>query len=435
MSSTSSVVLSSAPAALTLEALLYLVPMDATPESMNALDLSGRNISSLPLQIKVFGGIRKLLLANNALSSVRELGALSRLSHLNLSNNKISNLEGLASLQQLTVLQVSNNQLVSLRGIEGSSCCLKALIANDNKLSLASHNDGVANASVLAGLTSVETIVLSRNPLLEGYMPDITKEGGGREGEGGVSLDAAEPEKASQSTHPLDVFAGLPKLKKLSLSECVIPSLPNRWFLPMAVEVRLAQNQIAVFPEGVILRSVHTLDMSGNRVEELTSLRRCKYVQNLAVRGNPFTVVPPTCGSMDAQEKAAWWSDPKTHMILGRLFQQLRVLDGMPFVPLSKESYLAKKKDAEMGRRTVDENLSQGEITDRKRARGDVEETPDVVLEVPVDGPGASQSTVRGVVRKQRAVAEHAIGRNTKAVGAAAVEMLRKRQAQPSQGW
>ncbi|KAG5506728.1 hypothetical protein GH5_05942 [Leishmania sp. Ghana 2012 LV757] len=98
-----------------------------------------------------------------------------------------------------------------------------------------------------------------------------------------------ERRRALALAHPLSVFEKLPRLRKLSLSGCELHSLPVRWFLPMVTELRLAQNHLnSLQPDGVILRSLHILDISNNLFASVESLRRCRYLEQLNVRGNPL---------------------------------------------------------------------------------------------------------------------------------------------------
>ncbi|KPA75390.1 hypothetical protein ABB37_08666 [Leptomonas pyrrhocoris] len=186
------------------------------------------------------------------------------------------------------------------------------------------------NYAIFATFQQCETVVLSRNTQLVQSFPawsaeelavqcgdrpkrpahDSGKESGNdssaeesdarratHRGDGGPR--EAEPEADAQThkllkhavalAHPLSVFERLPRLKKLSLSGCALHSLPSRWFLPMVTELRLAQNHLASLqPDGVILRSLHILDISNNLFISVITLRRCRFLEQLSLRGNPL---------------------------------------------------------------------------------------------------------------------------------------------------
>lgn len=97
-----------------------------------------------------------------------------------------------------------------------------------------------------------------------------------------------QAQETQANTHPLSVFAHLLHLKKLSLSECGIGSLPIRFFLPRVTELRLSHNALtSLHPEGFIARSLHLLDVSHNLLTQVNTFRRFKYLQQLNLRGTP----------------------------------------------------------------------------------------------------------------------------------------------------
>lgn len=186
------------------------------------------------------------------------------------------------------------------------------------------------NFTLFATFQQCETLVLSRNAQLARCFPawsaeelaaacgdqprkptrgsddDSAEEDGGSEeglrgtGHGNAQESAGDAEAdggaankelkhAIALAHPLSVFERLPRLKKLSLSGCELHSLPSRWFLPMVTELRLAQNHLtSLQPDGVILRSLHILDISNNLFVSVVTLRRCRFLEQLNVRGNPL---------------------------------------------------------------------------------------------------------------------------------------------------
>lgn len=411
-------------APLSLEALLYLVPLDASPESVTSLDLSNKAATELPKQIKLFKSLRKLDVRDNMLTSTLVLSPLANLTVLNLSHNRLTSLEGLKPLTRLTVLTVSNNNnLRSLDGVQGSASTLKALIANDNNITLLSSGGSSANDSaetnydMIAHLSACETIVLSRNPkLMEGFHEEASG--------GDVNNIGAEAERR----HPLSCFAEVSQLRKLSLSECGIQSLPLRWYLPLVHEVRLARNHLSSIPEAVILRSVQTLDVSNNQLANIVELRRCRFLKHLNVKGNPL------CGESGSGEGAPaspWWSSSaKMHMIISRMFSELQQIDGAPFKPISKEEYLAARA---VNATTPEKKRCRESPADGMSAV--TEELTDVVFEAPATASAQQGGRGGSVVRRERVAAPQHVVRNTKAAGAAAVELLRKQRHVEHSGW
>lgn len=445
---------------LTLEALLFLLPLDASPESLKALQLNDLGVTELPKQIRLFKAVRKVDASRNALTSLEPFSTLAQLTQLNVANNVIrGSLSSLMPLTQLTVLNISSNRISSLRGLEACES-LKALIATDNRISLKypapesvsssspSTAEAEENYKILASLQGIETVVLSRNPMgdVSGKSPDAPSR---------MAMESSVTTTSESTTstvpHMLSCFAELPNLKKLSLSECGITSLPKRWFLRAATEIRLAHNHIQEIPEAVILRSVHTLDVSGNALTDIVQLRRCKFLQHLNVKGNPLTCSGSGTGSTEvATEASLWWKlSSRMHMILGRMFEQLKTVDGAKFDALSKEAYLAVKqaelhKDSPLDEEPITSTSSRKAAVKRARdeprreddtkvaAAAVREETlPDVVL----DPPTVASKGRGAVVRRERAVAQQVIQKNTKAVGRSAMDLLKERHETPTNGW
>ena len=280
---------------LTLEKLLLLLPYDSPSEQLRAVNISDKGIARLP-KLAFLKNLKKLIASKNVMTDLSSLSVLVTLSHLDISSNPaLVDLVPLRPLVNLSVINISNCKVSSLRGLEGCRS-LSALVANDNRIVLSGADGktggdaGVANLDVLKVLgATLETVILSRNPsLCGGYKPTTAPT---PVADGAEVDDEAVSRIQEDPNHPLTVFAStyFPKLKKISLSECEITSLPPRWFLPFATEVRLARNRIPYFPSAVIMRSVRILDLSHNLLEHYNSLRRQRYLVQLTIKGNPLS--------------------------------------------------------------------------------------------------------------------------------------------------
>ena len=306
--------------ALTLEELLMSLQHNVSPEDVEAVDISGRAISSLPQQLRFLRSVRTWNAARNDLADLTFVAKLPTITSLNISFNRVGSLRPLEGLHSLVVLNASHNGLSSLGGLEGCAGALQALILNDNDISLdpeSIETTSSNNVCTLSQLKRVSTVILSRNPLC----PQRSE----------VS------EKCGENTlqkHPLDVFQDLPQLKKLSLSDCGISALPQKWFLPLVVECRLSMNNIASFPSGVILRSVKLLDVSRNKLTNCGELRRCRFVTQLNVHGNPFA---ETWFVDDAARAGRRGLSDEARGILCRMFKELKFVDGIELTRLAPE--------------------------------------------------------------------------------------------------
>ncbi|AIN97948.1 hypothetical protein LPMP_204550 [Leishmania panamensis] len=167
--------------------------------------------------------------------------------------------------------------------------------------------------------------------------------------------------RALALAHPLSVFEKLSRLKKLSLSGCELHSLPARWFLPMVTELRLAQNHLtSLQPDGVVLRSLHILDISNNLFVSVVSLRRCHYLEQLNVRGNPLienaavqdkaTGLTPAEPIADAAATTPSLGTSAAPITVQRrvlhLFPNMKLLNGQPMMTAEQVRAAYKQRNA-----------------------------------------------------------------------------------------
>ncbi|KPI85516.1 hypothetical protein ABL78_5436 [Leptomonas seymouri] len=196
-------------------------------------------------------------------------------------------------------------------------------------------------------------------------------------GEGTMDAQTRKQLKHAMSlAHPLSVFERLPRLRKLSLSGCELHSLPSRWFLPMVTELRLAQNHLtSLQPDGVILRSLHILDISGNLFMSVITLRRCRYLEQLNVRGNPLVeegaVKDKAAGLLsgrgETEAEGATASNAAAVPVsvqrrVAHLFPSLKLLDNQPV--LSAEEMRAAYKRGREAKPQGDKGGTEDELQD-----------------------------------------------------------------------
>ncbi|KAH7315650.1 hypothetical protein KP509_21G058800 [Ceratopteris richardii] len=170
------------------------------------------------------------------------------------------------------VLNCSHNKICSIKEVEGL-IELRALIANDNE---------IIEVCNLQKLTTLNTLVLSKNPL-----SDI-----------GETLEC------------------VPSLSKLSLSDCKLQELGSIKQLKQLKELRLANNNIKYLSKDIANNfRLQIVDLGNNCFKNLSKIEVLKtlpHLKNLNVRGNPF------CLQNNYQEQ------------LKTLLPTLRILDGHP---------------------------------------------------------------------------------------------------------
>jgi len=318
----------------------YLQIKDAR-QRLQKHTLAGRYIHSLPITgLHFFTALRFLDLSNNSIEDCRPLAAIPALAHLNLANNCIGDVSPLSALHKtLTVLNLSaqrpfdtrtrgrddsaiaTSPLVTLSALfarRGRAAApfvsLKALIVNDNNLEALGSAGGPGADRCL--IPTLETLVVSRNARLGGIRP----------GEG-EQADLWACVAAVGST-----------LRKLSASGCGIgPALPSGLDLPLLNELRLSQNVIEAIPQTVRLKSLHILDVSGNRLPTLDALSRFPFLTQLSVHGNP-------CAPAGGDDTALRERD----QFLAACFPDMKFLDGHAFSPM--ESVSNEQRTAIRGR-------------------------------------------------------------------------------------
>lgn len=178
-----------------------------------------------------------------------------------------------------------------------------------------------------------------------------------------------EMQEQQANKHPLSVFAHLPHLKKLSLSACGISSLPSRFFLPLATEIRLSHNALSsLHPESFLARSLHVLDVSHNLLSHVNTFRRFKYLLQLNIRGNPIWDV--FC-ERDANENG--YSHEITQRMPPSLMRELRQLlpelvriDGVEVKEYNLEPSSSSKRSRELANKR-DETFHDEEAPHKER--------------------------------------------------------------------
>ncbi len=117
------------------------------PTSGAALDLSGRGLTSIPMDVFLRTELTSLDLSDNRLTGApqSQIGQLKNLKSLDLSNNSLTGLPAeLGQLNRLETLNVSNNQLTGLPMELGNLTQLRVLDIAGNKYS-ARDLDEIAN--------------------------------------------------------------------------------------------------------------------------------------------------------------------------------------------------------------------------------------------------------------------------------------------------
>ena len=264
------------------------------------LDLSGLDLRDIQC-LSLCTNLRSLNLSNNAVSDLRPLMNLQKLEQLNLSGNQVSDLRPLIGLPSLRRLDVSRNAVTDTSAI-GSMPGLRDLDLSDNpigdfsglkKLSgletLRLENAGVRDEDLayLYTLNRLNRLALDRNDGLTGdamnelkrQLPNCSVshsdlvyvvELGGEEfrtDEESLTLEGSE----------LSDLYGLEKMDQLET-------------------VKLGRNRIenlSVFQNSRSRDKIRYLDLSYNRIQDVSPLSALTAVETLDLRGNNISSVRP----------------------------------------------------------------------------------------------------------------------------------------------
>ncbi|EKG01731.1 hypothetical protein TCSYLVIO_007266 [Trypanosoma cruzi] len=429
----------------TMKRIVEMIPLDIDIEKARQITLNGKKLTALPPNLGVLlREVRRLDISDNDIYDVTTLASFPHLTSIKLSKNKrLSSIAPLSTLH-LTVCVVDHCALSSLVGLEGSASTLKTLIANDNKLLLQSPvgeavegaaADHIAialrNYEILGMLSACETVVLSRNPhlcaLYAAHKPD---EEGCITGDVKKNIGGDTPHHEADWPHPLSVLEKMTHLKKLSLSGCGLVSLPLHWFLPMVTELRLSHNALSsLVPEGVIFRSVKILDVSHNALTDVSTLRRCRFVRQLSISGNPFLRVDEASSAKkDEEVRRGVYLPPEVIRFLTRKMPHLEVVDStlLSSIQLGDD---AGENRLESCDAAEDESFQKKDKNNPMEAN--VEENVDVVVEPPEVVP---ESIRVPIVRRERTNLLAQRKRELIADGAVVAQLVKKQKIEHA-GW
>jgi hypothetical protein len=236
---------------LSVEKLSSLATTGIELKKITALPLPSCGIEKIE-NLEVLSELRRLDLSSNQIKRLSGMQGLSKLSMLNLSGNQLDgdkSLEDLRYLNELRTLNIGENE--KLRHI--NSHIMKPL----QKLqALIAHQCGFEKASFVRFLPQLNTLVLSRNRLIQLHAESCVN------------------------------------LTKLSLGHNKFTEWPELSTCPHLQELRLNNNQLTTIPHSILqIRKLKIFDISHNSISEwddIKVLSSLKSLTNLCVKGNPL---------------------------------------------------------------------------------------------------------------------------------------------------
>ncbi|WP_372371154.1 leucine-rich repeat domain-containing protein [Candidatus Uabimicrobium sp. HlEnr_7] len=250
---------------------------NSTPEKQKLIDISNRNLSSIPQEVfhnTELNSVRKLLAANNSFGQIPEsLLLLENLNSLDLSNTRLKTIFSIGELENLSELYINSNRLKEipkdirklhlLTMLDVSSNRIESIPAEITFTSLSRlklHNNFISNIpEELVHLRNLTHLDLSHNKISS--LPENI---------GALkNLEQLYLHNNNITSLPTSI-ARLRKLKKLNLGNNKLTKIPEEITELVELQVlNLASNEICEIPEQSI-QQLHRLDLANNKLTQIT---------------------------------------------------------------------------------------------------------------------------------------------------------------------
>ncbi|AKB28543.1 hypothetical protein MSSIT_1824 [Methanosarcina siciliae T4/M] len=297
----------------------YLI-REAQKSKAIILDLSFKEITSLPPEISELKNLTQLDLSGNQMTSLPpEISELKNLTILNLHNNQLSLLSPeISELKNLTQLDIFSNQLSSLPPEISELKNLTTLNLHKNKLS--SFPPEISKLKNLIGLD------ISRNRL--GSLPPEISEL--------KNLTQLDVSGNQLSSLPPEI-SELKNLTQLDVSGNQLNSLPPEISeLKNLIWLDISRNKLGSLPPEIVkLKNLIWLNISRNKLSSLPpEISELKNLIGLDISRNQLISLPPEILELESNIK--WVEEPryipKQFQIKSRLIKKKGIfLQGNPF--------------------------------------------------------------------------------------------------------
>ena len=248
-----------------------LTTVSLNSAEMTALDLSGTGISDIGF-LSEAASLNSLKLKGCAVSDIQPVAALTRLQTIDLSGTQISEFPPQLDSLGLSKLYLNGCGLTSLEGMT-DYVELKEVDLGGNALKDVSFLEGVAG-----NLTALD---LSGNDITGDSLGWLSR---------AEKMQVLRLDHVDMGSLQLSFLAGMPDLTELSARDCSITDVSGMEACKALGRISLGFNEISdISPIGKAAadRTVLTLDLAGNQVENLSALKG-KY-QELILIGNPVS--------------------------------------------------------------------------------------------------------------------------------------------------
>ena len=259
----------------------------AACDKLRRLDLSGNAVNDLCALMNL-PELEWLDLSENQMSDLRPLMGLGKLRWLDVSHNLVSNTAALGAMGSLTELYLDGNAVGDFSGLKN----LREL----KRLSLKGTGLSDDSMGVLCSLSGLNYLAIDDNPAISGEAVDDMM----------TYLSNCE---LSHSELVYSVFVeGHPvrtDATELDLSGCGISDLSGLGNVGGLEKLDLSQNSISniyIFQHTNSRFGLKVLDLSGNRIEDLTPISTLMSIEILDLSGNRINSVQPLMHLSTLQE-------------------------------------------------------------------------------------------------------------------------------------
>jgi len=252
---------------------------EAQRSNVTVLDLSNRNLTSLPPEISELKCLTHLNMCYNQLTSLPpEISELKNLTHLNIYYNRLTSLPSeLSELKNLTQLNISYNRLTSLPPEISELKNLTQLKISNNRLT--------SLPPEISELKNLTQLKISNNRLTS-LPPDIS------ELKNLTQLDISGNQLISLSTE----ISELKNLTQLNICYNLLTSLPPEISeLKNLTQLNISYNKLTSLPPEISeLKNLTHLNICYNLlVSLLPKISELKNLTQLSISGNQLTSLPP----------------------------------------------------------------------------------------------------------------------------------------------
>ncbi|WP_373496710.1 COR domain-containing protein [Aquiflexum sp.] len=220
---------------------------DAKKSNAEALNLSNLYLIEIPSEISNLPQLTQLNLANNNLTEIKGLDALTQLTALSFEHNQITEIKGLEAFIELTWLTFENNRITEIKGLDALSQLTHLNLANNR----------ITELKGLDALSQLTDLYLWNNHLTE--------------------------------IKGLDT---LTKLNQLSLVGNQLPEIKGLDALTKLNRLYLGNNQLTEVKGLDTLIQLTQLSLQSNQITEIKGLDAITKLKWLDVRDNQLTEIP-----------------------------------------------------------------------------------------------------------------------------------------------